>query len=553
MNLRKNLLIALLALFFCAVCPAATYYVAAGVASTNVGAATSSSAPCNLNAAWDDMCAGTTIGTGDTIQLADGTYNDTTNDVPVAGLGDCAQNIDLTIQSKSGDPALCIIDFSGNNANVDGFHITTTGTWTIKGLTIHGSDATTGEGEITFIDGTLHVLNCIIYNDRIRGTYGVIVISTSAAAHGILYNSEIYDTADDGYTNAGTGGAAADRIIEAHYCYFHDIDTASNTQGMTNHNDSTAKAYFCRFKNIGLGHGTGSGNGAAIGSGSGSCPIYVDNCTIEDCFLGVGGTGAATVRNCTFMNIDTEAIVKSGDTADAIIDSCLIWDAAITTAVINVYSDSDITIKRCAIKSDTTFTGISTLDSGYNGAKSRIGKSLTVEDCVIYTPAAQSIVTKHQTLNCRRNLLWGKEETAGMLGLVHNYFDACDVNNVVMNIEHNCMNNTASGQPIIGTWGDTTSGAVTANVTSYIIGNTYSTGATLFKTENGTIAAGDLDQAATITWRGFTKEMMLSPNSVHYRDFGAAMMPGWYRPKGNQNMGTFCRRPIVPRESIYVD
>jgi len=536
---------------------ATTYYVAPGAVSTDVGSATNINIPCNLNAAWDDMCAGTTIGAGDIIELADGTYDNTTYDVPAVGLGKCFRNIDLTIQGASNDPNRCIIDFTGNYLWVDGFQITSTGTWTFRGLTIHGSDAHDYEGEITFTDGTLHVYNCIIYNDTNRGKYGIRINSDTAAASAILYNTEIYDTANDALTSIGSGGAGADRILEAHYCYFHDIDTAANTNAITAHCDNasdeaTMKAYFCTFKNIGDGL-----SGGAVGAGTGTISAYVYNCVFEDCFIGALGTNIVEVKNCTFKNIVRSAINQSTNIAEVTIDNCLLWNVVTDTTRIPIKASGggNVTVRNTAIVSNTGTVGISTLNDSIADSNDIVGKSLTVEDCVIYTPYAQGITTKHQTLNCRRNLIWG--ETNGYLdGVVHNYFfsNGADPNRVMLNLEYNSVHNDRGTQPFSTASMETTAGANTADVILTTIGNTYDAGSTYYlRTKDADITAGALDQASTITWRGFSKEIMLSPDSTHYRDKGATMMPGWYRPEGSLNMGAFCRKPIEANEFCFGD
>lgn len=541
---------------------ATTYYVAAGETSVDVASATSIDTPCGFNAVWDDMCAGTTIGDGDIIELADGAYDNTTYDVPDIGLGNCVQNIDLTIQGASNDPKRCIIDFTGNDYGVDGFHITSTGTWLFKGLTIHGSGAWNlgihPEGEITFIDGTLQVYNCIIYNDTSRGEHGIAITSHSAAASALLYNTEIYDTANDALTANGSGGVGADRIIEAYYSYFHDIDTATFSNAITSHCDDTSdeatiKAYFCTFKNI--GHFS---SGAAIGVGIGTISAYVYNCVFEDCCIGVLGTNIVEVKNCTFKNIYQEAIIQSTNTAEVTIENCLIWKAVLDTIrpIISATGGGNVSIKSCAMVSNTVVVGISTLEDTAGYSNNIVGKSLTVEDCLIYTPYARGIKTKHQTLNCRRNLIWGKTN-GSIAGIVHNYFfsnGGGDPNRVTLNLEHNSVHNVNGTQPFSTASIEATAGANTADVILTTIGNTYDAGSTYYlRTKDSGIAAGALDQASTITWRDFSREIMLSPDSTHYRDKGAAMMPGWYRPEGNLNMGAFCRGPIEDHEFCFGD
>ena len=230
----------------------AKYYVAAGAASTNVGAATNSATPCNLNAAWDDMAAGTTIATGDTIELAPGLYNNTTTDVPVAGLGDSAADISLIIQTSADSPKQCIADFSGTNADVDGFHITTTGTFEFKGMTIKGADPDAGEGQITIIDGTLELWDCIVEGRSLTAGAGSLIQLTSTAAAGKVYayNCEFSNGPTDGIDCGGAGGALADRGIFVYNCYFHDIGTGidSANQAITPHNGATIEVGHCKFE-----------------------------------------------------------------------------------------------------------------------------------------------------------------------------------------------------------------------------------------------------------------------------------------------------------------
>ncbi len=496
---------------------ATTYYVAAGVASTNVGAAIDINTPCNLNAAWDDMCAATTIGTGDTIQLADGTYNDDVNDVPVAGLGDCAVNIDLTIEGASNGPTLCIIDFSGNNAGVDGFHITTTGEWTFKGLTIHGQKSTSTEGNITFIDGTLNVRNCIIHSGS---RYGIKMTSTAAAAAVYLYNCEVYGTADDGVHSGGDGGADSDHIQEAHYCYFHDITTAAFTQALTMHEEGTTRAYFCTFRNIGTG--TPKTSGAAIGQGAVD-HIYAYNCIVEDCYVGFAGEGIIELRNC-YIDTYFAAIENAGGTDALVIENCIIrGNTANGANLITITGASDTTIRHSILWSEAV-GGKHILRDASGDA----GLTLIFEDNLVYSPDSSDLylIRYSGDWTFRRNLIWTNGDATSNLGIFRND----DTGAVTMNLEHNCIRKGGTDNLWFASGTDTYTGGY----------NTVDGGTTL---ASG-ISAKATDQFETITWRSFSNELMLSPNAGHYRDFGAAMMPGWYRPDGDNNMGAFVRNPI---------
>lgn len=502
----------------------ATYYVEPGETSVDVAAATNSGTPCGLNAAWDDMCAGTNIGTGDTIQLGDGTYDDTTYDVPAAGLGDCSQNIDLTIQSENTDPTLCIVDFSGNTAGVDGFHITTTGTWVFNGLTIHGQKSTT-EANITFTDGTLYLRNCIIYGGSRNG---VVKVSTAAAASIYLYNCEVYGVALDGVSTQGAGGAAANRIIEAHYCYFHDITTAAAVQGMTMHGGGICRAYFCKFENIGTGDPKTSGS--AIGHDSDSNNhTYVYNCVIDDCYVGLHSSGVLVAKNCYIKDATHNSITTSIDGAETIVDDCIIVNSG--NYSISANRVGDLTVRRSIIL-HTSSAGYVIL--GELGGDNDI--TLTLEDNVIYSneSTAKFLVRfAGRTWNIKRNLIW----------INHNAYSQdshCTMGvtqtTPVITFEHNCLRTLGTDYIFY------TVGIATTYNGGY---NTWGSGTQLERlADMGTQTGKATDQQGTITWRGFSRELMLSPGALHYRDYGVPMMSGWYRPKGSMNMGTFCRRPI---------
>lgn len=450
--MKKLLCLIILLFSFCMPVWATTYYVEPG----GSGVSTNQGSPGGLYDSWNDMCAGITISDGDTICLLDGTYDDTTNDVPVAGLGDYSGTFSITVESNSGNPTDVDIDFSSNTGEVDGFHVTTSGTFTFKGLTIHGQQATSLSGNITMIDGCVKVQDCIIYGGDCNA---VRIISASAAASVYLYNCEIYDTGGDGVSASGSGGAEADRIMEAHYCYFHGINVPGPTQAMTMHNNGRVRAYFCRFKNI------GSDGGGAIAHGYESdnhSEVY--NCVFEDCRVGVSGSGNVIVKNSFFNIIDTSCVVMSlAGSGEVIVEDCIFMNYG--KYAISAANLVDLTVRRCCIKHGT---GGYVILGDLNGDNAI---TFTLEDCIIYYAGSDDIYIVRaaaQTWNVKRNLIWSNGDSHPNSGI----FSLGNVAQTggVVNFEHNCIRKAGTDQLFY----------VLANPTTYNGGyNNWTTGSPL--------------------------------------------------------------------------
>jgi len=451
-----------------------TYYVE----PNGTGVSTDPANPGGLNDSWDDMCAGTTVGTGDVIQLADGTYDNTTNDVPVVGLGDCTQNIDLTIQSESGDPELCIIDFSGNNAGVDGFHITSTGVWTFNGLTIHGQKSS-AQANITFIDGTLNVRNCIIHSGS---GFGVATKSDSVVSVVYLYNCEIYNTLNNAVHSDGTAGNASDRIVEAHYCYFHDITAKATPLALCRHDGGVIKAYFCTFENI--GHGTPKTAGIAVGYSTGPGSTYVYKCVFKDVYRAVQAVGGGVeVKNC-YIESKSYAVCSLGGTETNTIENCLIkgGNLSATVGLIHCNQTSDLIIRNCAIwcEGDHGYVIAGELSSGDHGI------TLIFEDNLVYYPSTNDsyILEFAGDWNFRRNLIWMNGDAFSNNGIFRND----DTGNVTMNFEHNCIHKGGTDN----IWYCTGTDTYTGGYNTVDGGTTWATG----------ITAKATDKFTTVDWCG---------------------------------------------------
>lgn len=454
--MKKLLCLIILLFSFCMPVWATTYYVEPG----GSGVSTSQGSPGGLYDSWNDMCAGITISDGDTICLLDGTYDDTTHDVPVTGLGECTQNISLTFRSESGNPKDCVIDFSNTNFGVSGLRIFSFGTtWTIEGLTLHSAYHI-----IHRKNGTLKIYNCIVHDFAGRGIYQH---SDTVAAATYAYNCEFYTGRRPAISAFGTGGDTADRIMEAHYCYFHDIRDVFDSQGMAMHQGGTARAYFCKFKNIGSpATGTMTFGGAIInGSSIADNNIYAYNCIIEDCYVGFCATGELIAKGCHFNNVTADGVVAAVgmETAAATIEDCIFTN--IGGRPINANRIGDLTVRRCCIEHTAGGYIILGALEGDNAI------TLIMEDNIIYYPGTDDkyvVRFAGQELNIKRNLIWLNADAPSNLGIFSTGNTA--QTGGVINFEHNCIRKAGTDQLFY----------VVANPTTYNGGyNNWTTGSPL--------------------------------------------------------------------------
>ena len=449
---------------------------------------------------------------GDTVSLAEGIYY-IENTL-------AADKMDISLKGVSGNPVDVVID--GNNLSTQDslLTITTTGRWLVEGITFRNSKADSPYGEVSIIDGHLDMYNCIITGSS-QGGNGVLVKSETFAASATLVNCEVYGLVHDGISSKGWGGVPSDRVVTAHFCYFHDINIGDYAQAMTPHDNATMKAYFCRFDNIGT-----LGTGSAIGSGEGDNPIEVYNCVFTNCNAGVFTTGALTVKNCVFDNIKKSAIAQGVNPRDILVEDCTLTN--IGRYAVSVSGSGDIVIRRCRIDKRGVGSVFSAIRAANNTAAeaSNVAGSITLEDCVIYSPSSsvQVLQCKYKNLFIRRNLVW--TELDDMLKGVFHTFYSID-NEVRLEAEHNCIYK-ASG-PIFSSWGGIDYGCDVAPG-SYTGGfNTYQTGTSFGrdKSDTGNWSPLASDQQSQIEWRSFTKELMLPVDSPHYRTYGAHLMPAW--------------------------
>jgi len=500
---------------------------------SGVPVADSGSGEGSLAACWADMCAGTTIGDGDEIRLADGTYDDTTADVPVAGLGDCSQNIDLTIAGEGGDYSACIVDFTGNNSGVDGFHIASTGTWTFKDLTIHGSDAGANEGEISIQECTLNLQNMEIYNDASsgRGNNGVHGWSTNGNECAIyalnVYFHDLFDCIS--IHVAGDGGTEANRIVEARFCKFKDINYRNginNCQGITTHTGAVARAYFCEFDNIDQSGDSGEGDAMNCAGFTG---MY--GCTVVDCYRGILSTGEIDVRNSHLATTGAHCVVSSSaattDLGAVTIDTCILKTSASLNSTISLPRASDITIKNSIIYATCSGSTTSVIHNYTATNAAYDGKTLTVEDNFIYSEDTSNhylITASHQNVNIKRNLIYCEHDTDN--GLIRLYYNQAGNKTA---IDFNCNAIYKVGTP--GEIFDVRNSGTGATYTGG--GNTWPSGVGIDR--RSVISAKDSDLVGTITLTNKTTKMLTPTTSPFYRDFGVVMMYGWYNPTTDNN------------------
>jgi len=452
---------------------------------------------------------------GDTVILAEGTYY-ITNELS-------ATEADIILEGVTGNPADMVIDGSNLSDGDSILTITTAGNWTIRGITFQNSKAIGCFGEVSIIDGHLNMYDCIIKGSP-EGDNGVLVCSFTTAASATFVNCEMFGFAHDGISSKNSAGDASNRIVTAHFCYFHDINTGNYSQAMTPHGNSTMKAYFCRFDNIGTG-----GTGSAIGSGTGNHPIEAYNCIITNCNSGIGTNGELIVKNCIFDNIVKDAVRDFNDLEpppDVLIEDCTFTN--IGQCAIRASGGGDIVIRRCRIDrrwGNGGWPAIFTLNAPAATAND-VPRSLTLEDCVIYSPNASTEVLscKYRDLFIRRNLVW-TELDSSLYGVFHTFYSID--NEVQLLAEHNCI--YKAGGPIFSSWGGTGYGCDVAPG-SYTGGcNTYQTGTSFGrdKSDTGNWQALPTDKCAEIEWRSLSREFMLPVDSPHYRDYGATMMPAW--------------------------
>lgn len=521
-------------------CHATTYYVG----PNRSGVSTNQGSPGGLKDTWADMCAGTTVHTGDTIHFANGTYNNTTNDVPVDGLGDFSGDCNITLSGNPGKPSLVFIDFSGNKIGVDGFHITCTGTntWKFNGLKIYGARSTSNdEGVITFADGQIEINNCVIFSNKILGKNGVNVNNNHKAAKGYFVGCEFYGLANDCVsmkTNNGAGeaGLPADRLLEAHYCYFHDCNWSTAQQGMTMHTDgaeaegATCKAYFCRFENF---NGT---NGTAIGhDGGDNQNTYSYNNTVKNCYEGIQATGILEAVNSE-IETASRCVINNGttSTSSVTIDFCILKSTSTTLSPIDAINYGNLTLKKSIIISSQNTGTVYAINGGTTSSDSDDGVVCTIEDNLIYIPATTGTIyvlgTSAETLNFRRNFVWSNGSASFFV-----LSRAAEHGSTYIDFSDNCMYKTGTGDLFF----------IANTAATYTGGyNTWTGNAVLNSSGKMGANKSSDNPYGTITMGRFPKELILSPTSSHYRTYGAEMMPGWYRPKDSGNMGTFTRHPI---------
>ena len=468
---------------------------------------------------------------GDTVILTEGTYYVTN--------GLLATEAEVTLLGTTGNPEDVIVDGSDISWGDSILNITTTGNWTIKGITFQYSKAGGGRGEVTINNGHLDMFDCIV-KGSLFGYNGVSVISLTAAASGTFVNCEMFGFASDGISSRLSAGAFHDRVVTAHFCYFHDINKYAYSQAMTPHNNSAMKAYFCRFDNIGT-----DGTGNAIGTGTGDNPIEAYNCIITNCNSGIGATGALVVKNCIFDNIVGDAIIQSEKAKDVLIENCTFTNVG--RYAIYPCGGGYTVIRRCRIDhsgASNEAEAINTLDGAPPNASDRT-KSITIEDCVIYSPSDSVSVlsSKYRDLFIRRNLIW-TELNSYLNGAIHTFYSID--NEVQLVAEHNCIYKVAG--PIFSTWGSSGYGCDVAPG-SYVGGwNTYQIGCFFGrdKTYTGNWQASVTDQAKEIEWRSLTREFMLPMDSPYYRDHGAAMMSAWSALPPFEGMeGTYAQDYLV--------
>jgi hypothetical protein len=263
----------------------------------------------------------------------------------------------ITLHSITDNPTDTIIDAVkvpfGNNT----LTITTTGNCTIKGIKFcndMGGMALTGI--ITIINGYLNMSDCIIAGSGMSWD-GVLIRSDSSAASADFMNCEMYGFVNDGITSKFSGGDADKRVVTAHFCYFHDIKMMDAAQAMTPHDNSTMKAYFCRFENIGS-----NGSGDAMGSGPGVNPMEAYNCIITNCNSGIANTSTLIVKNCTFNGIAHDAISQSENASDVVVSNCVFMN--VERSCINTNGGGKISIDSCKIDrrgSQEGFPSVNTL------------------------------------------------------------------------------------------------------------------------------------------------------------------------------------------------
>lgn len=239
---------------------------------------------------------------GDVILLEDGTYTgDGNRDVDFKGK-------DLTVKSRSGDPATCIIDCEGTpSVRRRGFflHSGETSASVIEGLTVTNGNGTPGGG--LRLDGASPTIrNCAFIQNEATDGGGISILSGS--------NPHVIGCEFRENSAANSGGGLNLNTATATFrnCIFIGNDGGVIGGGLRGHASS-----FTLIECTMYGNSAAAGSGVAVRNGS--------HVTLERCIIS-GGDGSAV--NCSAFNQPSSATLtccdlfgnQGGDWVDCITD-----------------------------------------------------------------------------------------------------------------------------------------------------------------------------------------------------------------------------------------
>jgi parallel beta-helix repeat protein/predicted outer membrane repeat protein len=284
--------------------------------------------------------------TGDTIYVADGTYNENI-------LFPRGKNITLISENGAGATVIdgdnegSVVTFAaGNNSTLDGFTIT-------NGLT-----SESGGGVLCGNSSSPTIANCIITNNEASIAGGGIHCAPSSAP--FITNSIIQNNSVTGINNneSNGGGIHASDSSSPTITNCNIIGNKSNWSGggLAFDNADELTIVNCTFRD-----NTATVNGGAI-SFQNSAPI-ITNCTFSNNTAAVNGgaisfkNSAPIITNCTFSNN-----IASGD-GGAIACSIPLSGTAVVNSILwgdrpnEISCDSEISVTYSDIQSETTWYG----------------------------------------------------------------------------------------------------------------------------------------------------------------------------------------------------
>ena len=352
---------------------AATYYVATAGNDANPG---TQAQPFRTIAKGIVVSAAN----GDTVLLADGTYNE-------RGLDFGTKN--LVLQSTSNNPTACIMDCQqlGNGIFIRGGQTLAT---TISGLTIRNAVTVGGTFSGSFGSSTMYInsssvtiTNCIFMNNNSVGANGLMMVSGGSAAITNCTFTTTVAQAPSGTTVAvrGSGATLTNCTFSGNFCASLELSSGSSTVtncsftgnarnsgggGAMRHSGGMATLTRCSFTNNAAWYG------GAIHKNGGS--LFVNQCvfignraTLEEQVGGGGGIflegGQMTVTNSLFANNTTAQYISLGgvringhsiyvESSDATLVNCTFlggWTNEITTANLVEYN-STLTVVNSIIR-----------------------------------------------------------------------------------------------------------------------------------------------------------------------------------------------------------